>query len=229
MTNHKAGDRADCLHCLTTVKFEAPDKQEYGPGWARINSLRYYAYVTLAQCPACLQFIISIEYDKIDLSTGQRHSIADQIIWPKFSNRNPVSTDVPSHIAQDYTEAALVLELSPKASAALSRRCLQAVLREAAKTKSRDLNDQIDEVIGSLPSNISENLDAIRVIGNFAAHPAKSQSTGLVIDVEVGEAEWNLDVLDSLFDYYYVRPALERKKRDALNQKLSDAGKPQLK
>ena len=49
------------------------------------------------------------------------------------------------------------------------------------------------------------------------------------MDVEVGEAEWNLEVLESLFDFYYVRPKLEREKREDLNLKLEEAGKPPLK
>lgn len=74
-----------------------------------------------------------------------------------------------------------------------------------------------------------ESLDAVRNIGNFAAHPTKSKSTGEIIDVEPGEAEWNLDVLESLFDYFFVQPALIKKKREELNRKLGDAGKPEMK
>jgi hypothetical protein len=74
-----------------------------------------------------------------------------------------------------------------------------------------------------------ESLDAVRNIGNFAAHPIKSTASGEVIDVEPGEAEWNLDVLESLFDFYFVQPAALRKKQDALNAKLKEAGKPEMK
>ncbi len=62
--------------------------------------------------------------------------------------------------------------------------------------------------------------------GNFAAHPMKSQLTGLILDVEPGEAEWTLDVLEELFDFYFVLPAVIQKKKDAFNKKLQDAGKP---
>jgi hypothetical protein len=58
--------------------------------------------------------------------------------------------------------------------------------------------------------------------------PIKSESTGDVVDVEPGEAEWNLDTLEGLFDHYFVQPALLAEKRDKLNAKLADAGKPQL-
>lgn len=148
--------------------------------------------------------------------------------WSIMTGRNPIPREVPTPIAQDYAEAALVLAISPKASAALSRRCLQSILREAGQTKAKDLADQIREVLPHLPARIAENLDAVRVIGNFAAHPLKSHATGTILDVEVGEAEWNLDMIDTLFDYYYVRPEVERKKREALNQKLKEAGKTLL-
>jgi hypothetical protein len=138
---------------------------------------------------------------------------------------------VPEEFAADYREACLTLSDSPKASAALSRRCLQHILRETAKVKPSNLADEIQMVIDSktLPSHLVESLDAIRNIGNFAAHPIKSKSSGEVLDVEPGEGEWNLDVLESLFDFYFVQPAELKKKRDALNAKLKEAGKPELK
>jgi hypothetical protein len=125
----------------------------------------------------------------------------------------------------------MTLPDSPKASAALSRRCLQRLLRESAKVKPGDLAKEIQQVIddGRLPSHLIESLDAVRNIGNFAAHPIKSKSTGEIMDVESGEAEWNLDVLESLFDYFFIQPALLKKKRDALNAKLKEAGKPEMK
>jgi len=43
--------------------------------------------------------------------------------------------------------------------------------------------------------------------------------------VEPGEAEWNLDTLEALFDYYFVQPSVIRRKKDALKQELKDAGK----
>lgn len=117
---------------------------------------------------------------------------------------------------------------SPKASAALSRRCLQHVLRDGAKTKKKDLADQIDEVLPTLPSHTAGLIDAVRTIGNFAAHPIKSTHTGEIIDVEPGEAELLLDVLEEVFDFYFVKPAETKKKRDAINAKLAAAGKPPL-
>jgi hypothetical protein len=44
------------------------------------------------------------------------------------------------------------------------------------------------------------------------------------VEVETGEAEWNLDVLESLFDFYFVAPAPGAAGKAALNKKLADAG-----
>ncbi len=153
----------------------------------------------------------------------------ERLVHPPGIARAPLSPDVPSEFADNYREACLVLADSPKASAALSRRCLQHVLREAAKTKERDLAKQIDEVLPSLPSYLTQMIDTVRVMGNFAAHPMKSTNTGEIIDVEPGEAEWLLDTLESAFDFYFVQPAEAKRKRDAINAKLADAGKPPLK
>jgi hypothetical protein len=148
---------------------------------------------------------------------------------PKGVSHAPLSPAVPAEFADDYREASYVLPDSPKASAALSRRCLQHVLREAAKTKKKDLADQIDEVLQKLPTYLQSMIDTVRVMGNFAAHPTKSTNTGEIIDVEAGEAEWLLDTLEAVFDFYFVQPVEAKRKRDAINAKLKDAGKPPLK
>jgi len=174
------------------------------------------------KCPSCERLIIHLcakQADKAEL----------QLVHPKGIARAPLSPAVPDEFAQDYREACLVLADSPKASAALSRRCLQHFLREAAKTKKKDLAEQIDEVLPSLPSFLAEMIDTVRVMGNFAAYPIKSTNTGEIIDVEPGEAEWLLDTLEMAFDFYFVQPAEAERKRDAINAKLKDAGKPLLK
>ena len=181
-------------------------------------------------CPSCKKLIF--ELNQLPRQTPSKPSSKEikTIVYPKASAR-PVADEVDEKFATDFREACLVIGDSEKASAALSRRCLQNLLREKAGTTAKDLAKQIQEVLdsGKLPSHLGEAIDAVRAIGNFAAHPVKSTSTGEVIDVEPGEAEWNLDTLEGLFDFYFVQPAQLAKKRDALNKKLKDAGKPPLK
>lgn len=113
----------------------------------------------------------------------------------------------------------------------LGRRTLQAILKDQANATGKNLYQEIQSVLDSkqLPSHVSEVLHAVREVGNFAAHPIKSTSTGEVVDVEPGEADWNLDVLESLFDFYFVQPALTAKRKADFNKKLTDSNKQPLK
>jgi hypothetical protein len=218
-----------CPHCL--VEFhDSPESSVIGDDkdgrWTLVKRL----------CPACQRFVLQLGYQIWrKRPDGQNVAVRDfstlTLVRPKTSSRAPVPPEVPSDFSADYSEACLVLADSAKASAALSRRCLQHVLREKAGVKKSDLADEIQQVIdsGKLPTHLSESLDAIRNIGNFAAHPIKSKISGELVDVEPGEAEWNLDVLELLFDFYFVQPETIRRKRAALNLKLGDAGKPPMK
>jgi hypothetical protein len=107
---------------------------------------------------------------------------------------------------------------------------LQHLLREAAGVKAGNLDKEIDQVLasGKLHSTVAESLDYVREIGNFAAHPTKSTNTGEVIDVEPGEAEWTLDVIEALMDVYYVQPTKLSAKKAAINAKRAEVGRPPL-
>ena len=76
---------------------------------------------------------------------------------------------------------------------------------------------------------LSDAIDAIRNIGNFAAHPLKDTNTGEIVDVESGEAEWLLEVLEALFDFTFVQPKRLAAKKEKLNLKLKSLGKPPMK
>ena len=166
-------------------------------------------------------------YSKAGPSNHQGSLISSILIRPKTVNKAPIPKEVPEQFASDYKEACLVFADSPKASAALSRRCLQNIIHDVLKINKKDLFQEIQEIIDNklLASDLLDNLDSIRHVGNFAAHPIKSKSTGEIVEVEPAEAEWNLDVLEMLFEYLFVRPALVKRKKDALNAKLKDAGK----
>jgi hypothetical protein len=157
--------------------------------------------------------------------------VEEEIIYPAPTPRQIESEHVPKQYRDDFEEAAAVSGVSPKASAAISRRLLQHLLRDHFKVQNADLSREIDQFLSDnhVPSYIAEQIDAIRNVGNFAAHPLKETQTGAIVDVEPGEAEWLLDVLETLFDFAFVQPARAREARERLNEKLSAAGKPKMK
>jgi hypothetical protein len=228
MAKLTSNSKAECPHCHTVVQFPHTNNIEdvHAPQDAT-EEIR----ITAVRCPSCHRVTITIESGKFHGVGGGRFDLEpsdEHVVWPLQYVR-PIPSEVPEHIAIDYHEAAAVLNISPKASAALSRRCLQAILREAGGATQKNLVDQIEHASKNLPGYITKNIDAVRNIGNFAAHPTKDTASDTIVEVEPGEAEWNLDVLDMLFDFYYVQPSLAQKRRDALNTKLQNAGKNPMK
>ncbi len=206
-----------CRHCLV----------DFHDNWEHLGTLEDVdgpMAIAHTKCPACRKMHIAYYRNRFFQKGGP-------FVYPRAIARAPVDPAVPKDFADDYVEACNVLDISPKASAALSRRVLQHILREKAGVKAPNLDQEIQLTIkGSLvPGHIADSLDAVRNIGNFAAHPMKSTSSGEVLPVEAGEAEWNLDTVEALFDFYFVQPERTKARRDALNMKLADAGKPPLK
>lgn len=181
------------------------------------TSLRYI------NCPTCGRLLLQYTY-------GEPFEKEWTTILPEHPPPRPIPPEVDGRFRADFREACLVLPLSPKASAALSRRCLQHVLREKAGVKPGNLVGEIEAAIekSGLPAWLSTPLHAIRAVGNFSAHPMKDTATGEIVDVEPGEADWMLDLLEQLFDFYFVQPARSASFMQALNQKLEAAGKDPL-
>ena len=170
-------------------------------------------------CPECDRYIVEYELHRFDLPEQNIR----EIVWPKVrSEARPVPPEVPEKFAEDYIEACLVLEDSPKASAALSRRCLQLLLRDELSVNQGTLYSEIQEVLSrpDIPSHISGTLDHIRTIGNFAAHPNKYKTTGEIVPVEQGEAEWCLELIEELFDFCFVAPSRAKKRQKTIDAKF---------
>lgn len=212
-----------CPHCNKGIH-EHFDSEEIGKDesgdWSTLSM----------NCPECKQIIIKLlnkHYDKHGILRGPQR--IESLVHPKKSNFPSAPQEVSQTIAQDYNEACLVFNDSPRASAALSRRCLQALLIETHPEEKTELSHLIDIAMQELPPYLAQDIDAIRNIGNFAAHPNKNLETDEILDVEPNEAEWNLEVLQGLFDFYYVQKKRSEERRAKLNEKLEASGKPPMK
>ena len=201
-----------CPHCQTAIH---ADRFQLG---ATNNSDGFWS-AFYSECPAC---------EKTTISLSRQNS--NWIVYPRSSVRPTAPQEAEEGLRELYNEASVIANESPRAAGALLRRALQQLIQDRAGIKRRDLNSEINDLAesGQLPSYISDILDSVRVVGNFAAHPIKSTTSGSVIDVEIGEVELCFDVLDALFDFYYVLPARIAAQKEAINKKLQDAGKPLL-
>lgn len=147
--------------------------------------------------------------------------IFDQMIYPQGAAK-PQPDYIPQPLRDDYREACLIRDLSPKAAATLVRRCLQGMIRDFAGISKGRLIDEIkalraavDE--GKAPEGVSldsvDAIDAVRGIGNIGAHMEKD--INIIVDVDPGEAQLLIDLAEMLFEEWYVQ---RHKRRERLNQ-----------
>ncbi len=218
-----------CPHCSTTVKFDWDSTERFS--YPKDENIEHQ--ISFANCPSCDELVIYLIESLFD---GIKHidrgikSEKEVMIYPNKSKFQNVE-DIPEEYLEDYEEALKVLSASSKASAALTRRLLQNILREEFKIKKSSLAQEIQTFIEleGIPSHLTDAVDAVRNIGNFAAHPAKDKNTGEIVNVENGEAEWLIEVIEALFDFTFIQPKKLQKRREELNLKLKKIGKPKMK
>ena len=109
---------------------------------------------------------------------------------------------IPEAILSDYEEACKIVNLSPKASATLSRRCLQGIIRDFWEIKPGRLVDEIKAIERNVDPTTWEAIDAIRSIGNIGAHMEKD--INLIIDVDPNEAELLIKLIEMLIKDWYI-------------------------
>jgi hypothetical protein len=109
---------------------------------------------------------------------------------------------VPAAIRQDYEEACKIRNLSPKASATLSRRCLQGIIRDFKKISKKRLVDEIDALRDEVDPDTWAAIDAVRRIGNIGAHMEKDINE--IIDVEPEEAQLLIELIETLIKDWYI-------------------------
>lgn len=220
-----------CPHCSTKVRFEWNFK---GPLGEFDNEYLTGNFLKFDNCPECKKDVIYYSNCDFYFSEFGHEEIAEvnneQLIYPN-KTKFEFTDYIPALYLEDYEEALKVLNASPKASAALSRRLLQLILRDEYKVKKGNLSNEIDAFIKlpGIPTHITDAVDAIRNLGNLAAHPSKDKNTGEIVSVEPGEAEWLIDVIEALFDFTFVQPKKLEQRRSEINAKLKKIGKPEMK
>jgi Domain of unknown function (DUF4145) len=195
----------------------------------------WYAMSTTCPNPECNLITIRIgpgefaQNDRRRLGHFEFSPGEETRAYPAVSARPPAPREVPAELAKDYNSASEVLHINSNAAAALSRRTLQAILRDpnaANVSGKKDLSSEIEEFLTrNPPSQVADPLHTLRELGNFAAHPLKDPSTDRIVEVDAEEAEWTLDVVAALFDYFYVQPERTRERRQELNKKRKSVGK----
>ena len=121
-----------CPHC--TIDFHDNEKHAH---IGRDQEGDYF--VGIQRCSACRRLVLRlISATDRNPNSGTAQGVKDSyLIRPKVAGRAPIPADVPQKYTEDYNDACLVLADSAKASAALSRRCLQLPSSRRSKGETK--------------------------------------------------------------------------------------------
>jgi len=98
-----------------------------------------------------------------------------KLIYPHTTSVELANEDLSDEIKDLYREAALILNDSPRASAALLRLALQLLLKELGGT-GKHIDTDIKAIVArGIDPQVQKAMDIIRVFGNNGAHPGEIQ------------------------------------------------------
>lgn len=103
--------------------------------------------------------------EKLAVWVGQR------MVYPDVCFAVEPNEDLPSDIRSEFEEAARVLSVSPRSSAALLRLCIQKLcvcLGQPGNNLNKDIGALVE---AGLDPRVQKALDTVRVVGNNAVHP----------------------------------------------------------
>jgi len=130
------------------------------------------------------------------------------------SSARPFPDYIPQAIREDYQEACLIKDLSPKASATLSRRCLQGMIRDFFFIKHGTLDSEIKAIKNEINAETFDSIDAVRKVGNIGAH--MENDINLIIPIEPEEATMLIELIEFLMTEWYINKHERQQKNNAL-------------
>jgi Domain of unknown function (DUF4145) len=235
------GDNWKCPYCghaqvIDAKRFDDADWEEIGVAGEKNGQPLRLAYTAIVCANAdCRELSLSIQLGERYRDAGGAPFVLPRRMWTLLppSSAKPQPDYIPKPIRDDYYEACAIRSLSPKASATLTRRCLQGMIRHFCGISRKRLVDEIDELRqrvaqGSAPPGVQPDsvdaIDNVRKIGNIGAH--MEADINVIVDVDPNEAQVLLDLVENLFDEWYVaRDA--REKRFAAIKAMADEKKQQ--
>lgn len=152
--------------------------------------------IDMYKCPECKNISV------IASSLGKGFKKPFRVLVNPTSSAKQYPDYIPKAIRDDYEEAYSIVNLSPKASATLSRRCLQGMIRDFWNIKKSKLADAINELQNKVTSSQWKAIDSVRKIGNIGAHMESDINT--IVEVDSGEAEKLLKLIELLIDKWYI-------------------------
>lgn len=204
----------ECPHCQRHVTITDTITGNTTTLYIKNSEGRRSLFTTFTVCPNpdCQKFTLELKLYTSVRQAGEEKLVQCLNTWRLIppSNAKVFPDYVPKPLIDDYVEACLIREHSPKASATLARRCLQGIIRDFWKVKPGRLVDEIEAIREHTDHLTWAAIDAVRKVGNIGAHMEKD--INLIVDVDPNEAELLISLIETLFKDWYINRE-ERKRR----------------
>lgn len=163
-------------------------------------------YFILCPNPKCKKFTLTLSLHKAAFQYKWQRWIVSEMIEKRRivpPSEGKIFPDyIPKAIRDDYLEACLIRDLSPKASATLARRSFQGMIRDFWKVKKSNLKQEIEAIKDKVDSTTWKAIDAVREVGNIGAH--MEQDINVIIEVEPNEANLLTNLIEILMKDWYI-------------------------
>ncbi len=173
--------------------------------------------------PECRKFSLSASLHNLESSGNRSYTGKHLKTWSLVpsSRARFFPVDIPQQVLQDYQEACLAIEFSPKVSAALSRRCLSEMVRDFWQVQPGRLGDEFRQIKGAVDPLTWEAIESVRKNGMIGSRMDTEGAE--ILDTEPGEAELLIGLIETLIQDWYVSRE-ERRKRLAKIKKIAGEG-----
>lgn len=182
--------------------------------------------------PECRRLTLSVRIGRdkggADWVIDEDAVLLSQRLFPQSFSK-PQPDFIPFVLRDDYYEACSIKDLSPKAAATLARRCLQGMIRDFCGIVRGRLVDEITALqeavaAGHAPRGVTDEsvqaIDHVRSIGNIGAH--MERDINLIVSVDAGEAQTLIELIEMLFDEWYVAREKRRLRLAKIEQIAAD-------
>lgn len=197
----------ECPHCNRPVTIGNNDeRQNWHSPYLQHQEPRIGLHSHFIVCPnpKCHELTLIVSLHNA-IRSGSDYDVGDELrewhLIPQGSAK-PFPNYIPQAILEDYGEACLIETLSPKASATLSRRCLQGMIRDFWGIQGRTLYDEVQALEEKVDGVTWSAIDAVRKIGNIGAH--MERDIDVIVDVEPREARLLIELIETLLKEWYV-------------------------
>lgn len=204
-----AGLNWQCPYCRHNATIDAANRSYNVHYFDHGNYVGDYlglvSYVTVCPNAECKKICADVDLYNTTIENRERTIAgAPRQTWKLLpsSDAIPFPDYVPQAIRQDYEEACKIKNLSPKASATLSRRCLQGIIRDFKGIVKKRLVDEIEALRDEVDTDTWEAIDAVRQIGNIGAHMEKD--IDVIIEVDPEEAQLLIELIETLIKDWYI-------------------------